>query len=580
MEIRKNKLTLFLKIKLKKIFLMNERISKTLEILKHAISNDLSLKQASRAFKQSEDYASASVRKSIAKKKKGTKLEEGELELISLHNQILNSNSKKPTSKKKTSTHKTAFVDMEQQTLHLSKEEIADIEYNAETDDDYEDRSIGEAVREDGKIKEYTYKIFIREQPPLEGVFTREEMNKVYQLYSNLDGAGLTLRAVSREFHNLTFRDFKRILRAFNITKQSVPVAPHILEESTEEEVLSLIIRNKENNILRKLEQEKGKYIEKYLVDAHKKIIAYREEENWVDNIVSKYFERANSTDITIPKLNLKTSKGKTATRKPTIAVFGDIHYGKRFESPMYGRGYNKEIAHERVLQIANEIISDHQHRNTSEIIMVCLGDLVECIMEDGMHPGHHYEMDLFQEEQIFFAVDSIKEMLKHVVENTDAKINFNFIQGNHDRIGTNRDDDKNRTAGKIVSHIVAREFSLSNAKDRVTFNIPKNNLLKIVSGRLSMFVQHGDSGLSKKKPSELVNLYGEPGCFNVLLQGHWHSLKSEEGTNFLSIKVPSVASTDRFIMEELGNNNLPGFIVGHEPEDCYGFNYTKYTLK
>jgi hypothetical protein len=45
-------------------------------------------------------------------------------------------------------------------------------------------------------------------------------------------------------------------------------------------------------------------------------------------------------------------------------------------------------------------------------------------------------------------------------------------------------------------------------------------------------------------------------------------------------MKIPSVASTDKFILEELGNNNLSGFIIGYQPEDCYGFNYSKITLK
>ena len=94
------------------------------------------------------------------------------------------------------------------------------------------------------------------------------------------------------------------------------------------------------------------------------------------------------------------------------------------------------------------------------------------------------------------------------------------------------------------------------------------------------MFIQHGDSGLSKKKPTELVSLQGEPGCYSVLFQGHWHTLKSEEGNNYLAMKIPSVASTDKFILEELGNNNLPGFVIGHQPEDCYGFNYSKITLR
>jgi len=191
------------------------------------------------------------------------------------------------------------------------------------------------------------------------------------------------------------------------------------------------------------------------------------------------------------------------------------------------------------------------------------------------MHPNHTAEMDLFQEEQIFYAIDSLKFLLSELYNNTNCPIEFHSIHGNHDRVGVGRDQDKSRTAGKIVSHVLKRELE----NDRLKFYIPKNNLCKIIKDNICIFAQHGDSSLSKKKPSELVNLYGEPGCFTILIQGHWHSLKVEEGTNYIALKVPSVASSDKFILEELGNNNLPGFITGKQPEIGYGFNYNKITL-
>lgn len=403
-------------------------------------------------------------------------------------------------------------------------------------------------------------------------------MDKIYRLYSNLDGAGLTLRAVSREFHNLTFRDFKRILRAFNITKASVPVAPHILKEKNPDEITQIIIRNKENIVLKKLDNERGKLFEKYLLDAQRKIVKYQQTEEWIADIVDKHLARSkDEPQKRFDFVNKKNTTNKT-DENPTICVFGDIHYGKRYDSPILGRAYNKEIAHERVMQIAQTIIEDYKSRNPKEIIMVCVGDLVESIMEDGMHPGHTMEMDLFQEDQVFYAVDSIKTMIRMILENTNCPIQFHAIQGNHDRIGIDRKEDKNRTAGKVVCKIIERE--ISKESNKIIFNIPKNNLLRIVSGKLMLFIQHGDSGLSKKKPTDLVNLQGEPGCYSVLLQGHWHSLKSEEGNNYLAMKVPSVASTDKYILEELGNNNLAGFMIGHQPTDCYGFNYSKITLK
>jgi len=476
--------------------------------------------------------------------------------------------------------------------ISLTKQEKEMLEYDAETDDNYEERSVGESLR--GKdsfvdkhgnklhrITGYKYKIYIKGEKPLTGEFCREEMDKIYRLYSSMDGAGLTLRAVSREFNFLNFRDFKRILRAFNITKSSLPIAPHILEEATEDESIAMVRRNKENSILKKLDSERYKYYEKKFFDTQKEIVDIKSNSEWVEQIINSYFTK-RKPNFTFPvsrlqsKLTKSSKPDNSKTDKPLFAIFGDIHYGKKFANAMFGRGYNKDIAHERIMQIAKHTIEESKVLKTKEIIFICLGDLIECALEDGMHPGHSTEMDLLQEEQIFFAIDSMLEMLKEVLKNTDCKITFCSIHGNHDRLGIHRDDDKSRTAGKIVTGMIKK---LTAEEKRIEVVMPKNNLLKLIRGKICVFAQHGDSSLNKKKPSELVNLWGEgTSCYHLLLKGHWHSLKADEGTNYLTLTAPSVASTDKYIMEELGNNNLPGFILGHEP-NCYGFDYKKITL-
>lgn len=476
----------------------------------------------------------------------------------------------------------------------LTRQEQEMLEYNAETDDKYEERSVGETVRSNEistdsngnsiyKITGYKYKIFIRDERPLSGEFSREEMDKMYRLYSNMDGAGLTLRAVSREFPLFNYRDFKRILRAFNITKASLAVAPHILEEYSEDQIVELVRRNKENTILKKLDLSREKYYEKKYFDSKKEIGGIKSNSDWVEQTIDSYFNRKNPLlpqPIVISSKNIKQPKGKkqeeNKTDKPLFCIFGDIHFGKKFDNTIFGRGYNKDIAHERMMEIASQTIQEAIKMNTKEIVAICLGDLIECAMEDGMHPGHSLEMDLFQEDQIFFATDSLIAMFKEMLSKTDCKITFCSIHGNHDRIGVGRDEDKSRTAGKVITGMVKR---LMANEERMEVIMPKNNLLKMRKNNICIFAQHGDSSLNKRKPSELINLFGEgTSCYHLLLKGHWHSLKVDEGTNFLTITAPSVASADKYILEELGHNNLPGFILGSEP-DCYGFDYKKITL-
>jgi hypothetical protein len=71
---------------------------------------------------------------------------------------------------------------------------------------------------ETGKITGYKFEIFRRNKPAITGVFTRNEMNSVYRMYTYY-GSGLTQQIVSRYFPDYSLIDFKRILRAFNITK-------------------------------------------------------------------------------------------------------------------------------------------------------------------------------------------------------------------------------------------------------------------------------------------------------------------------------------------------------------------------
>ena len=315
-----------------------------------------------------------------------------------------------------------------------------------------------------------------------------------------------------------------------------------------------------------------------------KEIGGIKSNTDWVEQALDSWFSKnkikAHAPVERIQKSVVKAVKSKLSDEsigdKPLFCIFGDVHYGKKFDNPIFGRGYNKDIAHERIMQIARLTVEEAIKLKTKEIVVICLGDLIESAMEDGMHPGHSVEMDLFQDDQIFFAVDSLMEMIKEMLKNTDCKITYCSIHGNHDRIGIGRDDDKSRTAGKVVTGIIKR--LMSNEK-RLEVIMPKNNLLKLVRGKICVFAQHGDSSLNKKKPSELVNIWGEgTSCYHLLLKGHWHSLKADEGTNYLTLTAPSVTSADKYILEELGNNALPGFLLGNEP-NCYGFDYKKITL-
>ena len=74
-----------------------------------------------------------------------------------------------------------------------------------------------------GKISGYRYKVLIRDKQPLEGVLSREEMDLIYRLYSS-EGSNLQQRTIARYFPNITFQNFKRIIKRDFVPLFKTPV--------------------------------------------------------------------------------------------------------------------------------------------------------------------------------------------------------------------------------------------------------------------------------------------------------------------------------------------------------------------
>ena len=140
---------------------------------------------------------------------------------------------------------------------------LENIEIEEEIDNNQQSE-VSNIRNEKGKIVYYKYKIYKKNKPALQGRLTCEEMNTIYRLYTYY-GDNLTARVVSRHFPDFSLPDFKRIIRAFNLYKDSGPFAPHMYENYTEEELRDIQLREKENSFLRKAEEDNIKNNEKLL---------------------------------------------------------------------------------------------------------------------------------------------------------------------------------------------------------------------------------------------------------------------------------------------------------------------------
>jgi hypothetical protein len=469
------------------------------------------------------------------------------LELVRLKNKYDSSKTNKTTS---TIVHK----------VDIDKEEK------------YDNRSTWIANRnEDGIIIDYSFTIYVQGEKPFVGKLTREQLETIHQYYPHV-----TMMNVSSYFPYLTFQQFKRVIRCFNITKD-VLFPKHILEEHTEEDIAEFALKNKASATLNKIVEKRSSFIEKKYFESQEKIHDLQNIQKFIEDSIEKYYTREEANELPKPDIFGQYTD-------ICYLMYSDIHYGKKYSNPVFGRGYNKNIAHERMMQIAKKTVDYIKFKNLNSLYILFGGDLFESIMPDGMRREHLKSMDIIGIDQILFGVDSQIEFLNYLRKSLGEEfpIVTTCVSGNHDRIGKDRDDDQERTGSLIAYHMIEREFKND---DFIKFNIPRKQVYveKIQNNEmkdLCIIAHHGDAEIIKKKGHELVNLYGiGTSGYHLVVNGHWHSteISFNAGTNYMEISLPSFCSVDEFILDRLGNNQLPGFLLGICENS--GFSFTNEVL-
>lgn len=288
---------------------------------------------------------------------------------------------------------------------------------------DTDDRAETSIIRgEDGKIQYYSYQIFRKNKTPLSGKLTREEMNTIHRLYSYY-GDSLTQRVIARHFVDLSLIDFKRILRAFNITKASAPFAPHYFEELSEEELREIQLREKENSFLRKAEEDQIKNTEKLL----KK---YAQENIELKNQLKDSQFTVNLNSIDTFKVKNKVSNGNTIN-----LYLADMHIGASVNSsPLYGENlnYNTDEIIRRLKVVLTKLSEIGPFKR---INLVLLGDNIDCcgIYGKTSRLDHDMPENMDPREQANNFISILKWFVQSLLSNFNSEVYVYSVPcGNH----------------------------------------------------------------------------------------------------------------------------------------------------
>lgn len=290
---------------------------------------------------------------------------------------------------------------------------------------DTDEKAETELVRdEDGRITSYRFKIFRRDKSPVVGVLNRDEMNLIYRLYSYY-GSSLTQRQVSRHFPDYSLIDFKRILRAFNITKDCSPFAPHFIEEHSDEELQEMQLREKENDFL--------KAVEKNEVRDLKQLIVKLTQQNSKLVTEEKLVELIKSTNKDYKELPVNTNSSNP-TYPALIIWLSDLHigaYNAKYSSFVTLPNYDKEEIKARLAKIVQTFVG----QSYGAVYVVNLGDSIDGYNKETTRGGHPLPEIMDDKEISETYIECMMEFFKSLKTNVRSG-EFNYLcigESNHD---------------------------------------------------------------------------------------------------------------------------------------------------
>ena len=435
--------------------------------------------------------------------------------------------------------HQDTKTKEEEDLIHLY-ETLKEVKTEIETDD----RATISEIRDEftNEIKAYKFEIYRRDKEPITGVFTADEMQSIYAMYSYY-GEGLTQRQISRQFPEYSLVDFKRILRAFNITKASSCFAPHMYEKYTEEQLAEIHLRIKENNFLKKAEKDEIKDL--------KAIIAKLAKRQEVD--IDKFREIVESTTKKEYK-ELPVNLNNQDNEYPDLIIWlSDLHigaYNAKYSSFIQLPSYDKSEIKARLTRIVESFTGQIYH----SVYVVNLGDALDGFNKETTRGGHELPEILDNKEISEAFIECMMEFFSSLVSKVKSD-NYNYLS-----IGeANHDGDFGWLNQKLLASYITR----FNVRSYIS-NYPIDSF---VIGKHSFLYCHGKESQNQSRQFPLTlnpntelwfnNYIADKGIKNehiYVVKGDLHNYAYTTGKQFDYISVGSMYGSSNYIVANFGH--------------------------
>ena len=411
---------------------------------------------------------------------------------------------------------------------------------------------------ENGYIERYHIHYPIKDSIPFDTTLTRQDAETIFGLYTYY-GGNVTARNVANEFPKYTLAEIKRIFRVFKLTKDSIFVPPHLIEELNAEELAQYRMQLKERAAFKYCDAKQ----ERDFTNQIKKMASEINRLNDRQEIAKSLLGNIEYEKVTreIPSINRETTG---------IICLSDLHVGA-FNVP---EGYIDlpEYSESEINRRLDIIINSLQTKNWNKVIILNLGDNVDSYRKMTTSMTHQLPCILSDKQiaQMYLRVmirfiDAIKSIFKNVQY-------ISIGSGNH-----------SGSWGWLL------DITLSQHLQNIGINsyVSNNEIDSFDVNGTSFVYLHGKSDHTKGQFKGFpLNLNEKTQCwFNdffadtnlklqkrkVVLKGDLHQYSINSVSSFDYINCPSIYASSTYIVSNFG---VTPWACTYLEVDCKG-NYT-----
>lgn len=247
-------------------------------------------------------------------------------------------------------------------------------------------------------------------------------------------------------------------------------------------------------------------------------------------------------------------------TSRVGVVKLADLHLGAYVDNLIRTKNFSIDILANKLYDAATEV----NNRGYSVVHVHVLGDLIESFT------GLSHKNTWKGLDKAMVGAEAVKLVVRILHDNFLSRIKnlgeVKVVAGNHDRVTSDNKEDVQGGAANLVC------WGLELIGYRIEFN---PLVITHVVDDICHILTHGHHNISKKSTKQICWDYGVQGMYNLICEGHLHSIIQKLNVNqrdsFQTIKDDAVDHrrincpsffTGNFFSESLGYTSESGFII------------------